>query len=162
MGPAFRPDGRVEDFEEWAYWPGGRMPRMPRRPGHDDGLRRDGGQPGRSDPSTSGDLSWLDDAMPPGEDYGFAQTEARTGAYVIGANTYREIGRSGGRVPTYVVTHDAALAGGRNVHPYTGDLAQLMDTVRAEIDPAKDICVFGGGRSPSSSTWAWSTSWHWR
>ena len=46
--------------------------------------------------STSGDLSWLDDAMAPGEDYGFAQTEARTGAYVIGANTYREIGRSGG------------------------------------------------------------------
>jgi dihydrofolate reductase len=23
---------------------------------------------------------------------------------------------------------------------------QLIDTVRAEIDPGKDICVFGGGR----------------
>ena len=32
------------------------------------------------------------------------------------------------------------------MRPYTGDLAQLMDTVRAEIDPAKDICVFGGGQ----------------
>jgi dihydrofolate reductase len=97
--------------------------------------------------STSGDLSWLNDAMAPGEDYGFAQTEARTGAYVIGANTYREMGRAAGSgVPTYVVTHDAALAGGRNVRPYTGDLAQVMDTVRAEIDPTKDICVFGGGQ----------------
>jgi dihydrofolate reductase len=43
--------------------------------------------------STSGDLSWLNDAMAPGEDYGFAETEARTGAYVIGANAYREMGR---------------------------------------------------------------------
>ena len=29
--------------------------------------------------STSGDLSRLDDAMAPGEDHGFAGTEARTG-----------------------------------------------------------------------------------
>jgi dihydrofolate reductase len=97
--------------------------------------------------STSGDLSWLNDAMAPGEDYGFAETEARTGAYVIGANAYREMGRSaGGGVPTYVITHDAALARDRDVRPYAGDLAQLIDTVRAEIDPGKDICVFGGGR----------------
>ena len=96
--------------------------------------------------SASGDLSWLDDVMAPGEDYGFAETEPRTGAYVIGAGTYREMGRSGGRVPTYVVTHDTALATGRNVRPYAGDLAQLIDTVRSEIDPGKDICVFGGGQ----------------
>ena len=97
--------------------------------------------------SASGDLSWLNDAMAPGEDYGFAETEARTGAYVIGANTYREMGRSpGGGVPTYVVTHDAALARGRNVRPHAGDLARLIDTVRSEIDPGKDICVFGGGQ----------------
>jgi dihydrofolate reductase len=97
--------------------------------------------------STSGDLSWLNDAMAPGEDYGFAATEARTGAYVIGATTYREMGRSpGSRVPTYVVTHDAGLATGRNVRPFAGDLAQLIATVRAEIDPGRDICVFGGGQ----------------
>jgi dihydrofolate reductase len=97
--------------------------------------------------SASGDLSWLNDAMAPGEDYGFAETEARTGAYVIGAGTYREMGRSaGGGLPTYVVTHDPALARGRNVRPYAGDLAQLIGTVRSEIDPGKDICVFGGGR----------------
>jgi len=97
--------------------------------------------------SASGDLSWLNDAMAPGEDYGFAETEARTGAYVIGANTYREMGRSAGDgVPTYVVTHDAALATGKNVRPYAGDLVQMIDTVRSEIDPGKDICVFGGGQ----------------
>jgi dihydrofolate reductase len=96
--------------------------------------------------SASGDLSWLNDAMAPGEDYGFAETEVRTGAYVIGANTYREMGRSGGPVPTYVVTHDRALAGGANVHTYAGDLAQLIDTVRSVIEPGKDICVFGGGQ----------------
>ena len=98
-------------------------------------------------PSASGDLSWLNDAMAPGEDYGFAETEARTGAYVVGASTYREMGRSaGGGAPTYVVTHDAALASGRNVRPDAGDLAQLIDTVRSEIDPGKDICVVGGGQ----------------
>ena len=97
--------------------------------------------------STSGDLSWLNDAMAPGEDYGFAETERRTGAYVIGANTYREMGGSGGgKVPTYVVTHDAGLARGKNVHAFAGDLLQLIDTVRADIDPGKDICVFGGGQ----------------
>jgi dihydrofolate reductase len=97
--------------------------------------------------SESGDRSWLDDAMAPGEDYGFAETEARTGAYVIGAHTYREVGGgAGGGVPTYVVTHDAALATGRNVHAYSGDLTQLIDDVRADIDPGKDICVFGGGQ----------------
>ncbi len=98
--------------------------------------------------SASGDLSWLNDAMVAGEDYGFAETEARTGAYVIGANTFREMGggAGGGRVPTYVVTHDPALATGRHVHAHAGDLTQLIDGVRSEIDPAKDICVFGGGR----------------
>ena len=84
--------------------------------------------------------------MAPDEDYGFAETEARTGAYVIGANTYREMGGSGGAVPTYVVTHDATLAKGRNVRPYAGDLRQLIETVRSDIAPDKDICVFGGGR----------------
>jgi dihydrofolate reductase len=96
--------------------------------------------------SASGDLSWLNDAMAPGEDYGFAETEARTGAYVVGANTYREMGRSAGAVPTYVVTHDSALARGRNVHPYAGDLVRLIDLVRSSIEPGKDICVFGGGQ----------------
>jgi dihydrofolate reductase len=98
--------------------------------------------------SASGDLSWLNDAMVAGEDYGFAETEARTGAYVVGANTFREMGggAGGGRVPTWVVTHDPALGTGRNVRRYAGDLRQLMTTVRAEIDPGKDICVFGGGR----------------
>ncbi|MCV2490287.1 dihydrofolate reductase family protein [Geodermatophilus sp. YIM 151500] len=98
--------------------------------------------------SASGDRSWLDDALAPDEDYGFARTEARTGAYVIGATTYREMGGAAGvgAVPTYVVTHDAGLGAGRDVRPYAGDLAQLIDTVRSDIEPGKDICVFGGGQ----------------
>ena len=31
------------------------------------------------------------------------------------------------------------------MHAFAGDLMQLFDTVRADIDPGKDICVFGGG-----------------
>jgi dihydrofolate reductase len=96
--------------------------------------------------SVSGDLSWLNDAMVAGEDYGFAETEARTGAYVVGANTFREMGGGVGRVPTWVVTHDTALATGRHVRPYAGDLTALISTVRSETDPGEDICVFGGGR----------------
>ncbi|WP_369253942.1 dihydrofolate reductase family protein [Geodermatophilus amargosae] len=98
--------------------------------------------------SASGDLAWLNDAMAPGEDYGFADTEARTGAYVIGATTYRELGGTAGlgAVPTYVVTHDAGLAAGPHVRPYAGDLTRLIDTVRSDVEPGKDICVYGGGR----------------
>jgi dihydrofolate reductase len=98
--------------------------------------------------SASGDLAWLNDAMAPGEDYGFTDTEARTGAYVIGANTYREMrGTAGlGAVPTYVVTHDADLPVGPNARPYAGDLTQLIDTVRSDIEPDRDICVYGGGQ----------------
>ena len=44
------------------------------------------------------------------------------------------------------VTHEPALAMGRNVRSYAGDLAQLIDTVRAGIHPGRDICVSGGGQ----------------
>jgi dihydrofolate reductase len=98
--------------------------------------------------SASGDLAWLNDAMAPGEDYGFADTAARTGAYVVGATTYREMGGAGGigGVPTWVVTHDAGLPTGRGVRRFSGDLTDLVPTVRSEIDPGRDICVFGGGQ----------------
>jgi dihydrofolate reductase len=38
------------------------------------------------------------------------------------------------------------VAYGPHVRPHADDLGQLMDTVRSEVDPGKDICVFGGGR----------------
>ncbi|WP_256870604.1 dihydrofolate reductase family protein [Paenarthrobacter nitroguajacolicus] len=41
--------------------------------------------------SENGDLSWLNDAMAKDEDYGFEATERRTGAYIMGANTFREV-----------------------------------------------------------------------
>ena len=99
--------------------------------------------------SESGDLSWLNDAMAKNEDYGFEATERRTGAYVMGANTYREMAAMGGRgsaVPTYVLSHDGALATARNTHLYSGDLSDLVARIKSAIPEEKDICVFGGGQ----------------
>lgn len=62
--------------------------------------------------SETGDLSWLNDAMAKDEDYGFAETDRRTGACVMGANTYREVagmGSLGSAVQTHVVTHHPGL-----------------------------------------------------
>lgn len=98
--------------------------------------------------SESGDLSWLNDAMAKNEDYGFEATERRTGAYVMGANTYREMAAMGGRgsaVPTYVLSHDESLATARNTHLYSGDLNDLVARIKSAIPEEKDICVFGGG-----------------
>jgi dihydrofolate reductase len=97
--------------------------------------------------SNSGDLSWLNDAMRRGEDYGFAETMKRTGAFVIGARTYEgmlEQGMAGGKdtVATWVVTH-RTLKTGTRTKLYSGDLAELVSTIKAETD--KDVCVFGGG-----------------
>ncbi|MBP2265863.1 dihydrofolate reductase [Pseudarthrobacter sp. PvP004] len=46
--------------------------------------------------SESGDLSWLNNSMGKNEDYGFESTERRTGAYIMGANTFREVSKMGG------------------------------------------------------------------
>ena len=97
----------------------------------------------------NGDLSWLNDAMAKNEDYGFAATERRTGAYVMGANTYREMAAMGGRgsaVPTYVLTHDDTLAAARNTYLCSGNLDDLIARIRSAIPEEKDICVFGGGQ----------------
>ena len=99
--------------------------------------------------SPSGDLSWLNDAMSKDEDYGFATTEDRTGAYVMGANTYREaagMGGGGSAVPTYVLTHDETLATPKNTHLFSGDPAVLVARLKAALPAEKDICVFGGGQ----------------
>ncbi|MCO4275863.1 dihydrofolate reductase family protein [Pseudarthrobacter sp. HLT3-5] len=99
--------------------------------------------------SEGGDLSWLNDAMAKNEDYGFEATERRTGAYVMGANTYREMAAMGGRgsaVPTYVLSHDETLATGRKTHLYSGDLRDLVARIKSAIPEEKDICVFGGGQ----------------
>lgn len=99
--------------------------------------------------SESGDLSWLNDAMAKDEDYGFEATMRRTGAYVIGANTYREIagmGGTGSAVPTYVVTHDDALATKANTQLFSGDLRDLVARIRSSIPDDRDICVYGGGQ----------------
>jgi dihydrofolate reductase len=97
--------------------------------------------------SRDGDLSWLNDAMSPEEDYGFAETARRTGAYIVGASTYREIVRmgtsSGDRTPTFVVTHQNDLERlGDHVTLYSGDPRELVKRVKAQTD--RDICLFGG------------------
>lgn len=99
--------------------------------------------------SESGDLSWLNDAMAEDEDYGFEATERRTGAYVMGANTYREVagmGSGGSAVPTHVVTHDETLATSGKTELFSGDLGDLVGRIKSSIPADKDICVFGGGQ----------------
>lgn len=98
--------------------------------------------------SEGGDLSWLNDAMARDEDYGFEATERRTGAYIMGANTYREVSAMGGgvsKVPTYVVTHHQTLATKGTTELFSGDLRELVAHIKETIAGDKDICLFGGG-----------------
>ena len=93
-----------------------------------------------------GDLSWLNDSMRAGEDYGFAETTARTGIYVVGARTYAEAkawASGSSATPTYVVTHAAPPDDLRpGLTYYSGGMRELVVTAKARTD--KDICVFGG------------------
>jgi len=96
----------------------------------------------------NGDASWINNAMSPDEDYGFADFMSKIGAYILGANTYREITKSGvaggdNEVPTYVVTHQKNLKLGKNTYLYSGDLTDLVKKIKAETE--KDIWLFGGG-----------------
>jgi dihydrofolate reductase len=91
-----------------------------------------------------GDLSWLNETMVKGEDYGFAESLRRTGLVIVGANTYRAMAGMAAGVKTYVVSHHPPPARlGKNVSFYSGDLGALVARARAETD--KDVCVFGGG-----------------
>ena len=94
------------------------------------------------------DLAWLNNAMAKDEDYGFEVTAKRTGAYIIGANTYREMAGMGGggdTTPTYILTHDKSLKTNKSTRLYSGDPTGLIEKIKFEIDQNKDICVFGGG-----------------
>lgn len=96
--------------------------------------------------SRSGDLSWLNDVMVQGEDYGFEETMKRTGIFVMGANTYKEMlksGMAGGKERTYVITKEKDLRKGSRTELYDGDLKELAERVKSETD--KDIYIWGGG-----------------
>jgi len=98
--------------------------------------------------SKTGDLSWLNNALAKGEDYGFEETLQRTGIYIMGANSYREMlnfGGAGGKdkTPTYVVTRETDLKKGTQTHFYNGDLNDLAEKVKSETH--KDIYIWGGG-----------------
>jgi dihydrofolate reductase len=100
--------------------------------------------------SPNGDLSWLNDAMRGDEDYGFGETMARTGAYIMGANTFRATAAMGGgggskRPPTYVVTHAPPEQAPDGVTFHSGPLPPLVAQAKAEVPAGKDVHVFGGG-----------------
>jgi dihydrofolate reductase len=98
--------------------------------------------------STNKDLSWLNDSMAKDEDYGIESNMKRTGAYIMGANTYREFAAGGGggdTTPTYILTHDKSLKTNKTTHLYSGDLEELIGKIKSEIPEDKDICVYGGG-----------------
>jgi dihydrofolate reductase len=96
--------------------------------------------------SADGDMAWLNSSMVKGEDYGFSDMMSRTGAYIMGANTYREAlkyNSGGDTTPTFIVTHDTTLPkAGPNVEFFSGDLEELAEKAKASTD--KDVCLYGG------------------
>jgi len=95
-----------------------------------------------------GDLAWINDAMSPDEDYGFAEIAARTGAVVMGTTSYEEMLKTGfaahETAPLFVVTHRTDLKKQReDVRFYSGDLGKLIADTKSKTD--KDIYVYGGG-----------------
>lgn len=96
--------------------------------------------------SASGDQSWLNNSMAKGEDYGFDATMKRTGIFIMGANTYREMlksGMAGSKERTYVITKEKDLKKGSRTQFYDGDLKELAEKVKSETE--KDIYIWGGG-----------------
>ena len=96
--------------------------------------------------SKSGDVSWLNDSMAKGEDYGFEETMKRTGIYIMGASSYKEMlksGMVGGKEHTYVITREKNLKKGSHTYFYDGDLIELAERVKSETN--RDIYIWGGG-----------------
>ena len=96
--------------------------------------------------STDGDLAWLNDSMRRGEDYGFAETMKRTGAYVMGAKTHRESAGMGGGAsgpPTFVLTHADPSEAPSGVTFMSGDIREALEAAQATTD--RDVSIFGGG-----------------
>ena len=96
--------------------------------------------------STSGDLAWLNDSMRRDEDYGFAETMKRTGAYVMGATTYRETAGMGGGTsgpPTFVLTHADPGEAPSGVTFVSGDIREALEAAQSATD--RDVSIFGGG-----------------
>lgn len=96
--------------------------------------------------STDGDLAWLNDSMRRDEDYGFAETMKRTGAYVMGAKTHRESAGMGGGTsgpPTFVLTHADPGEAPSGVTFMSGDIRAALGAAQSATD--RDVSIFGGG-----------------
>src|SRR5215203_701135 len=74
-----------------------------------------------------------------------ARTMQRSGAYVVGATTYREsVGMLGGGMsapPTYVLTHSAPEEAPPGVTFTSEDIRKVVTTAQSATD--KDVNVFG-------------------
>jgi dihydrofolate reductase len=96
--------------------------------------------------STSGDLAWLNDSMRRDEDYGFAETMKRTGAYVMGAKTHREaagMGSGKSEPPTFVLTHADPGKAPSGVTFVSGDVRAVIEAAQSVTE--RDVYIFGGG-----------------
>ena len=96
--------------------------------------------------STDGDLAWLNDSMRRDEDYGFAETMKRTGAYVMGAKTNRESAGMGGGTsgpPTFVLTHADPETAPPGVTFVSGDVREALKAAQSTTE--RDVYIFGGG-----------------
>jgi dihydrofolate reductase len=96
--------------------------------------------------ASDGDLAWLNDSMRRDEDYGFAETMERTGAYVMGAKTHREAAGMGGGTsgpPTFVLTHADPGEASAGVTFMSGDIREVLEAAQAATD--RDVSIFGGG-----------------
>ena len=96
----------------------------------------------------NGDTAWIRQAMLPAEDYGLTDLMSNVGAYILGATTYRAMEKMGveereRQVPTYLVSQRQALTPDQNRYVNGGDLALLVQRLKAEVD--KDIWLLGGG-----------------
>lgn len=99
-----------------------------------------------------GDLGWLERFNEPsGEDYGYGELLARTGALIMGAATYRQVQHLrpwpyAGR-PCYVLAHrpipDPPDAGVRFTRATAAALARRVQKAHGD----KDIWLVGGGQA---------------
>jgi len=96
-----------------------------------------------------GDISWLDDFQLADEDYGYGGLLTRTGALVMGANTYRQV-LGFGKWPyagttVYVMTHRGITApADAQIETYAGEPKGLLEQIKARTD--KDVWLVGGAQ----------------
>lgn len=98
---------------------------------------------------SDGGISWLDDFPLDEEDYGYGALLERTGALVMGANTYRQVLGFGEwpyrGLAVYVMTHGKlTVSPDARVEAYDGKPKPLVERIQAET--GKDVWLVGGAQ----------------